>query len=116
LWTLESLELAKTIVGVVEEMKGSDILILDIRAISLLADYFLICTAETQRQTEAMVDSIVPKVKELDRLPRVEGEASSGWVLIDIGDVVVNIFSPGQRSHFSLERLWHEAKVVVRIQ
>jgi ribosome-associated protein len=97
-------------------MKASDILLLDIRAISLLADYFIICTAETQRQTESMVDSIVPKAKDLGRLPRVEGEANSGWVLIDIGDVVVNVFSPAQRTRFALERLWQEAKVVVRMQ
>ena len=103
-------------VDIIEEMKGSDILILDIRTISLLADYFVICTSETQRQIEAMVGSIVPKAKSLGRMPRVEGEASSGWVLIDIGDVVVNVFSPGQRSHYAFERLWQEAKVVVRIQ
>lgn len=103
-------------IDIIEEMKGSDILLLDIRAISLLADYFVICTAETQRQTEAMVDSIVPKAKDLGRLPRVEGEASSGWVLIDIGDVVVNVFSPSQRHRFAFERLWQEAKTVVRIQ
>jgi len=108
--------LAKTVIDIIEEMKGSDILLLDIRAISLLADYFVICTAETQRQTEAMVDSIVPKAKNLGRLPRVEGEASSGWVLIDIGDVVVNVFSPTQRTRFAFERLWQEAKTVVRIQ
>ena len=61
------LELAKTVVDIIEEMKGSDILILDIRTISLLADYFVICTSETQRQIEATVDSIVPKAKSLGR-------------------------------------------------
>jgi ribosome-associated protein len=108
--------LAKSILSVIEDKKGVDILILDIRSISLLADYFVICTTETQRQTEAIVDSIVPDLKERGRMPRVEGEANSGWVLIDCGDVVVHLFSPLQRSYYSLEKLWKDAKVVVRVQ
>ena len=114
---LESLELAKMILSEIEDKKGSDIVVLDIRSISLLADCFVICTVETQRQAEALADAVIPKMKEHGRFARaVEGDATSGWVLIDYGDVVVHLFSPQQRTYYGLDKLWKEAKVVVRIQ
>jgi ribosome-associated protein len=114
---LDSNELAHTIVDVAADKMGSDIVLLDIREVSLLADYFVICTADSDRQLEAIREAIVEKVKELGVRPLgVEGVASSGWVLIDYGSVITHIFAPEQRAYYQLERLWGEAVKVVHVQ
>lgn len=113
---LEALDVAREMLAVIEDKKGIDILILDIRSISLIADYFVIATAETGRQVDAMLDGLAPRLKDLDRRARVEGESDSGWVLVDGGDVIVHLFSPAQRRYYALEELWKEAKTVVRVQ
>ena len=108
----------RDILAVIEDKKGNDILVLDIREISLLADYFVICTVETSRQLKAIADSIIPEMKTrgLLSLGGIEGSLDSGWVLIDFGDIVVHLFSPQQRDFYALDELWKNAKVVVHIQ
>ena len=108
----------RDILDVIEDKKGNDILVLDIREISLLADYFVICTVETSRQLKAIADSIIPEMKNrgLVNLGGVEGSLDSGWVLVDFGDIVVHLFSPQQRDFYALDKLWKDAKVVVHIQ
>ena len=114
---LEPLEVVRKALDVIEDKQGSDIVVLDISAISLLADYFVICTAETARQMQAIADDLVPALKELGRYSLgTEGDAQSGWILIDYGDVVIHLFNPKQRSYYTLDKLWKEAKLVVRIQ
>ena len=91
---------------------------LDIRRVSLLADYFVICSGDSERQLRAIVDEILEKVKkETGIIPlSVEGGPSSGWVLVDYGSVIVHIFAPSLREYYSLEKLWSEATMVVRMQ
>jgi ribosome-associated protein len=91
---------------------------LDIRRVSLLADYFVICSGASERQVRAIVDEILEKVKkEAGIIPlNVEGVPSSGWVLVDYGGVIVHIFAPSLREYYSLEKLWSEATMVVRVQ
>ena len=91
---------------------------LDIRRVSLLADYFVICSGDSERQLGAIVDEILEKVKkEAGFVPlSVEGGASSGWVLVDYGSVIVHIFAPSLREYYALEKLWSEATMVVRLQ
>ena len=115
---LETLDLVRDILTVIEDKKGSDILVLDIREISLLADCFVICTAETSRQLKAIADSLIPEMKNrgLLTLGGTEGSLDSGWVLVDFGDIVVHLFSPQQRDFYALDKLWKDAKVVVHIQ
>jgi ribosome-associated protein len=92
--------------------------LLDIRRVSLLADYFVICSGDSERQLRAIVDEIREKVKkEAGIIPlSVEGSPSSGWVLVDYGSVIVHIFAPSLREYYSLEKLWSEATMVVRLQ
>lgn len=118
MWKLETLELVRKILDIIEDKKGSDILVLDIREISLLADYFVICTAESERQFGAMVDSMISEIKTYGvyTLGSVEGTPDSGWILVDFGDIVVHIFSPKQRDFYALEKLWRDSKVVVHMQ
>lgn len=101
----------------IADKQGEDILLLDIREISILADYFLIGSAVSKRQTKAIVNSIVDATRETFGVKpwRVEGEPDSGWVLMDYGDVVVHLFAPEARSYYDLEGFWEDARVVVRI-
>ncbi len=105
------------LVDTVVDKKGSDILLLDIREHAIFADYFLICNAENERQLRALADNVTKDAKDDDILARgIEGEPSSGWVLVDFGDLVVHLFSPDKRDYYSLEDIWDDARVVMRIQ
>ena len=85
--------------------------------VSLLADYFVLCNAESTPQFRAILEEVEIQAKAAGgRRLHVEGEASSGWVLLDYGAVVVHIFDPELRAYYKLEELWKEARLVVRIQ
>ncbi|MBC7254510.1 MAG: ribosome silencing factor [Chloroflexi bacterium] len=96
---------------------GADILLLDLQGLTLIADYFIIATAETERQLNAMSEEIALEVqKEINRSPlHIEGTAQGGWVLMDYGSVIVHLFLEKQRSYYDLEGLWNKARTVVRI-
>jgi ribosome-associated protein len=115
---LEPIELARRIVDVVEDKLGEDILLLDIRELCLFADFFVICNGTSERQLKALVESVHQTVKqELGILPHhMEGEAVSGWILMDYSDVIVHIFAPELRAYYDLEGLWQEGKVLLRMQ
>lgn len=102
---------------VIADKQGEDILLLDIREVSILADYFVIGSAVSRRQTKSIVNGIIDEAKdEYDVRPwRVEGEPDSGWVLMDYGDVVVHLFAPEARDYYDLEGFWEDARVVVRM-
>jgi ribosome-associated protein len=91
---------------------------LDLRAVSLLADYFVICSGNSERQVNALQDEITDHVRNNHhrRPARIEGNAAAGWVLLDYGDVVVHIFAPAEREYYRLEELWAHAPAVVRVQ
>jgi ribosome-associated protein len=116
--TLQSLDLARKAVDIIAEKKGADILLLDITPISLLTDYFIVASGDSERQINAIVDGIKSKVKaELRTNPlHVDGKPDSGWVVMDYGGIIIHIFSPEARSYYRLEELWDDARVVVKIQ
>jgi ribosome-associated protein len=114
---LESQALANRIVEIAEDKQASDIVLLDIRSLTTIADYFVICSGASERQLTAINRDIVDSLKEYKLRPlRVEGRAESGWIVLDYGDVIVHIFSPSVREYYDLEELWAEAVPVVRIQ
>lgn len=115
---LEPIELAREVVAIVEEKLGEDIVLLDIRELSLFADFFVICSGNSERQLKALVDSVRETTKKkMDLLPHhIEGEPFSGWVLLDYVDVVVHIFAPDLRTYYDLEGLWQDGKVLLRVQ
>ncbi len=96
---------------------GSDVLLLDLSEITLITDYFVIVTGNSERQIRALTSEVRQEIKETyDKLPlSVEGEAGAGWVLMDYGGTVVHLFSEQQRNRYRLEELWSEARTVVRI-
>jgi ribosome-associated protein len=104
-------------VNAAADKKASDILMLDLRAVTLIADYFVLCNGESTRQVRAITDGIVQALKELGQRPmRVEGTPESGWMLVDFGSVVAHVFSPELRAYYTLEALWKDAPMVVRMK
>jgi len=114
---LEALELARTIVDLTTQVMASDVLLLDISELTIIADYFVIVTGDSDRQLQAIADHTVEHVRQqYDARPlAVEGVPSSGWLLVDYGSVVLHAFSPEQRAHYRLEELWSGGRTVVRV-
>ena len=114
---LESSEVAKLVVEAAAEKKASDVVMLDIRELSVIADYFVICTGTNSRQIQAIASSVEDALSEAKVSTRKrEGSAETGWVLLDGGDVIVHIFGPMEREYYRLERLWSGAPTVVYLQ
>lgn len=114
--SLDSAKLAHAIVDLVSDKQAEEIVLLDLRALSLLADYFVICTATTERQANAILDALEEEMqKQGVHALATEGVSGSGWVLKDYGSVIVHIFAPEQRAYYQLEQLWREAPVVLKV-
>ena len=113
---LEPLEVAQFIVDVASDKLAEDIVLLDLRGLAPFADYFVIMSAESSRQIEALEEDLTKALRDAG-VPRHrrEGTAASGWVLLDFSDVIVHLFSPEQREFYDLERLWRRAPQVVRV-
>lgn len=110
-------QLAKAAVDVASDKKASDVILLDIRNVSIIADYFVICSGQNTRQIQAIADAIDEELGEQGaNVLHREGRAETGWLLLDFGDVIVHIFGPKEREYYRLERLWSEAKTVVYLQ
>ena len=105
------------IVDAIAERLGSDIVMLGMQEVSLVADYFVLCNAESTPQFRAILDEVEAQTRSAGHRPlHIEGTADSGWVLLDYGSVVVHIFDPELRAYYDLEGLWKDAQLVVRIQ
>jgi len=104
-------------VDALEEKKGEDIVLLDIREIAIFADYFIICSGTSDRMLDALAESAEMRVHEQFKTrPRVEGSPKDGWLLIDFGDVILHLFSPDRRDYYRLEELWSKGKVLLHLQ
>ena len=100
-----------------EDKQASDIVMLDLRKLNTIADYFVICSGESDRQLKAILEAIDEEIsRELEWDAHIEGTPDTGWVLLDYGDVVVHIFSVALRDYYRLERLWSKATPVVVVQ
>ena len=99
--------------AVAEDHKAQDVVVLDMGAVTLLADYFVIMTGQSVRQVDTLADYIEEALAaEGARLRHREGRSRAHWVLLDYGDVVVHSFTPDERRYYDLERLWGDARVV----
>jgi ribosome-associated protein len=89
-----------------------------LREVTLIADYFVICTGTSERQLKAIVERVRTNIKQdYSIIPEhVEGDGRSGWTLLDYSSVVVHVFSEELRRYYDLEGFWQEAKVLLRIQ
>lgn len=113
---LDELELARKIAEAAADKQATDVVLLDMSKVCSFADYFIICSGESERQIEAICDAIdeCVKGKKLARYRR-EGTPSSGWVLLDMGNIIVHVFAPFEREYYQLDELWSRAPVVVKM-
>jgi ribosome-associated protein len=114
---LDAGQFARDLVDAITDKKGSDVVLLDVQSVSVLADHFIICSGDTERQVKAIADEIVQRAQEEGFKPQhIEGSPNSGWVVLDYGTLIVHVFLPSQRDYYGLEELWSDAALVVRIQ
>jgi len=101
---------AKKIVRIALEKKAFDVRLMDLRKLTPVTDFFIICSGSTSVQVKAIADHILEKCKK-DDMPiyHLEGYDARRWVLIDMVDLVVHIFQPEVRNYYQLERLWGDA-------
>ena len=95
------------------DKKALDVQVLHVAPLTSIADYLVIGSAESDRQTRAIADSVVDALSRVSQRPlSLEGTTSGQWVLIDFGDVVAHVFRQDARSHYALERLWSDARQI----
>lgn len=114
--TLETDELARKIVDAALNKQASNILLLDLKGVCTFADYFVICTAESERQLQAICNEI-DETLSASPLPRrrYQGTPDSGWLILDLDNIVVHVFLPEQRAFYALEDMWRNAATVLKI-
>ena len=111
---LTPLEQARRIAALAREKLASDVVILDMRPVATYTDFFVVSTGQNPRQTSAILDEVLGRLKQEKRLiPRsVEGQAESSWIIVDYLDVVLHIFTPEARAYYRLEELWGDVPSV----
>lgn len=104
---MQAEKMRKRVVAALEEGKGHDIRVLDVRKITDLADYMVVVTGTSDRHVKSLADRVVDDLREHGvRALGVEGEEVGDWVLADFGDVVVHVMRPQTRAFYDLEKLW----------
>jgi len=110
---LKSRDLAVKAAEAALKKKALDVTILDLSGLTVIADYFVICSGESTTQVKAVAESIEEELakKRVKRLG-IEGAAHSHWILLDYGDVVIHVFEKETRAYYNLEKLWMDAKTI----
>jgi ribosome-associated protein len=112
---VDEVSLAKAFLSVqsAANKKAENVKIMDLRDLSTFTDYFMICSGQSDRQVQAIADSIVIDLKESGFSPiSVEGYREGRWVIVDFGDVVIHVFLDALRDFYNIEDLWYNAKRV----
>lgn len=112
---VSEISLAKAFLAVqaAANKKAEVMKILDLREISSFTDYFVVCSGHSDRQVQAIADSIVIQLKEDGFMPiSVEGYREGRWIVVDFGDVVIHVFMDALRDYYDIEELWHDARKV----
>lgn len=106
---IEIERLQAIVIEALEDVKGQDILVIDVRDKTSVTDIMILATGNTSRQVKALVNSVAVKAKENDIKPLgMEGEKHGEWALVDLGDIVVHVMQPSIRDFYNLEKLWGE--------
>lgn len=108
-----SKEIVKLAVKALEDKKAEDIRIIDIREVSVLADYFVIASGSNQNQVQAMTDNVAEELGKAGHdCKQVEGYQSANWILMDYGDLIVHAFCREDRLFYDLERIWSDGRIM----
>ena len=95
------------------DKKAQDIVIIDIQEKETFADYFVICSGTSERQINSLVDDVEEIFAKEDLFAKsIEGRNGSGWVLMDFGDVIVNLFTREMREKYSIEKVWGDCQFI----
>lgn len=104
---MQEIELKQLVMDALSDLKGNDILCLDVRAQTDIADYMVIVSGTSSRHVAALANNVLSEASSAGIQPRgVEGQESGEWILIDLVDVVVHVMAPQARAFYDLERLW----------
>ncbi|MDO4265744.1 MAG: ribosome silencing factor [Eubacteriales bacterium] len=110
-------ELVKIAYHALDEKKASDITVIDISGVSVVADYFIVASAENIRQTAALSDNVEEQLGKAGYVCRqVEGRAAANWILMDYNDVIIHIFDKENRLFYDIERIWRDGKKVLDVE
>tara|TARA_B100000214_G_scaffold158803_1_gene113987 strand:- start:1772 stop:2110 length:339 start_codon:yes stop_codon:yes gene_type:complete len=110
---MKTLDLKTICCSALDDLKAQNILVLDIRDISSFADWFIIATASSSRNAKAISNKLIESLKQQKHyLVGVEGQDDSEWILVDCGDVIVNIMQQETREFYDLESLWGKKTLV----
>lgn len=97
----------QAVVEALEEIKATDITVLDVRQMTSLFDYMIVASAGSTRQTRALANNVQDKLRQIGaRVLGVEGEQTGEWVLVDLGEIIVHVMQPAVRAYYNLEQLW----------
>jgi ribosome-associated protein len=108
---LNTEEKTKAVVAALEDVKANEITVIDTSKLSSMFERMIIASANSTRQTKALADNVVVKLKELgENVYGREGEESGEWILVDLGEVLVHIMQPAIRDYYNLEELWSKAQ------
>lgn len=104
---MDSKELSELVVDTLEEVKGRDIVKLDVRDLTTVTDYMIVASGTSNRHVKALAEAVADKTRAAGRRPAgIEGEEGSEWVLLDLGDALVHVMLPRVREFYNLEKLW----------
>lgn len=106
---MQTEQLKQLVIESLEEMKGNDIVVLDVSENTSVTDYMIIASGTSNRHVASLANNVTVKVKDNGVRPLgVEGQSGSEWVLVDLGDIVVHVMQPATRQFYDLERLWSD--------
>ena len=110
---MEPKELALKVAKLLDDKKAQDVTVIDIGLKASFADYFIIASGGSERQMSALVDNVEDMLEPLGVFPKsIEGKRTSGWTLMDYGDVVINVMPVDMRQKYNLERIWGDCETL----
>lgn len=110
---MNSKQLSQFVAELTFEKKAEHVIIMDLRKITSITDYFVVCSGDSDIQVKAICDHIREQLEQKDiKIWHIEGYQALNWVLMDLVDVVIHIFKPEVRDYYALERLWGDAKII----
>ena len=105
------------VIETLEEKKAEEIILIDLKEVTDFTDYFVICSGTSDRMLDSLADAVAERIKQdHEIIPKREGDPAEGWLLVDLGDIVVHMFSPEMREYYQIEKLWQQGKTLVHFQ